>query len=106
MCHFRENLKKVRQEVYFHAGEFKAILNGKDFKKTFKVMEEDKLSRPPKDFPADFVDIDLLKYKSYTVFHALSDEVLLGKNLQDYFTSVFRVMHPLNRFINRGIEME
>ena len=96
-------LKKVRQEVYYHSDEFKTILNGKAFNKTFRIMEEDKLSRPPKDFPTDFKDIDLLKYKSYTVFHALSDEVLLSKNLHKYIVDAFKVMHPFNRFINRGL---
>jgi uncharacterized protein (TIGR02453 family) len=98
-----EVLKKARQEIYFNAEEFKGILNGKDFKKTFKVMEDDKLSRPPKDFPADFKDIELLKYKSYTVFHLMKDETVLGKDLQDYMVKVFKVMQPFNGFINRGL---
>ena len=98
-----EVLKKARQEVYYHAEEFKGILNGAAFKKTFTVMEEDKLIRPPKDFPADFADIDLLKYKSYTVMHAMTDETVLGKNVQDYMVKVFKVMQPFNGFINRGL---
>ncbi len=97
-------LKKARQEVYYNADEFKGILNANDFKKTFRVMEDDKLIRPPKDFPADFKDIDLLKYKSYTVFHAVTDEALLNKNFLEYAAGVFKVMHPFNRFINRGLK--
>ncbi len=97
-------LKKARQEIYYHAEEFKRILNDKEFKKTFVLMEEDKLIRPPKDFPADFPDIDLLKYKSYTVFHSLPDKVLLSKNLQEYAVKIFKVMYPFNNFINRGLE--
>lgn len=96
-------LKKARQEVYYHSEEFKSILNGKEFKKVFRQMEEDKLSRPPKDFPADFKDVDLLKYKSYTVLHTVKDETLLGKDLMEYIASVFKVLHPFNRFINRGL---
>jgi uncharacterized protein (TIGR02453 family) len=97
-------LKKARQEIYFNADEFKGILNAKDFKRNFKVMEDDKLIRPPKDFPADFKDIDLLKYKSYTVFHAMTDEVVMSKNLPEYIAGVFKVMHPFNRFLNRGLK--
>ncbi len=97
-------LKKARQEVYYNADEFKGILNANDFKKTFRVMEDDKLIRPPKDFPADFKDIDLLKYKSYTVFRAVTDEALLNKNFLEYAAGVFKVMHPFNRFINRGLK--
>jgi uncharacterized protein (TIGR02453 family) len=99
-----EVLKKARQEIYFNAEEFKGILNGKDFKKTFKVMEDDKLSRPPKDFPADFKDIDLLKYKSYTVLHALDDKTVLSEGFEEYALKVFKVMEPFNRFLNRGLK--
>lgn len=98
-----EVLKKARQEIYYNAEEFKGIINSREFKKTFRQMEDDKLSRPPKDFPADFPDIELLKYKSYTVFHQMTDETLLGKNLQEYMVGVFQVMVPFNRFINRGL---
>jgi len=99
-----EVLKKVRQEVYYNAEEFKGIINEKVFRKTFRMMEDDKLSRPPKDFPADFKDIELLKYKSYTVLHGLSDAEVLGNNFQDYMVKVFKVMAPFNRFLNRGLE--
>jgi uncharacterized protein (TIGR02453 family) len=97
-------LKKVRQEVYYHAEEFKGLLEGKEFKKTFKLMVDDKLSRPPKDFPADFKDIDLLKYKSYTVFHSVDDKTVMSEGFVDYAVKVFRVMEPFNRFLNRAIE--
>jgi uncharacterized protein (TIGR02453 family) len=98
-----EVLKKARQEVYYHAEAFKGILNDGGFKKTFRVMEEDKLSRPPKDFPADFEDIDLLKYKSYTVMHGMTDETVTEKNFLDYMVKVFKVMQPFNGFLNRGM---
>jgi uncharacterized protein (TIGR02453 family) len=99
-------LKKVRQEVYFHADEFKGILNDAAFKKTFRMMEEDKLKKPPKDFPADFADIDLLKYKSYTVLHGVSDETVTSADYVEYAVKVFMVMFPFNAFLNRGIGME
>jgi uncharacterized protein (TIGR02453 family) len=98
-------LKKARQEIYYHSDEFKGILNNKEFKKIFRQMEEDKLSRPPKDFPADFKDIDLLKYKSYTVVHAINDEIITGADFVGYTRNVFNVLFPFNNFINRGLEL-
>lgn len=99
-----EVLKKARQEVYYHADEFKGILAEGRFRKTFRLMEEDKLSRAPKDFPGDFKDIDLLKYKSYTVMHGMTDERVTGEGFEDYAVEVFKVMRPFNAFINRGLD--
>ncbi len=64
-----EELKKARQEILYNIDDFKSIINKPSFKKTFGEIEGEQLKRPPKDFPADFPDIDLLKFKSYTVMH-------------------------------------
>lgn len=98
-------LKKIRQEIYFHSDDFKKIIHEKKFAATFKLMEEDKLSRPPKDFPADFGDIELLKYKSYAVIHDISPGRFAGSGIEDYLLEVFKVMLPFNRFLNRGVQM-
>jgi uncharacterized protein (TIGR02453 family) len=98
-------LKKVRQEIYFHADEFKGIIHDTKFREMFRLMEDDKLSRPPKDFPADFGDIGLLKYKSYAVIHDISIQQFMGEGLAEHLTSVFKAMYVFNRFLNRGLEM-
>ena len=61
-------LKKIRQEIYYNITEFKKILAEKEFVKYFRSIDDyEKMKNAPKDFPADFKDIDLLKFKSYTV---------------------------------------
>jgi uncharacterized protein (TIGR02453 family) len=65
-----EMLKRLREEVYYNTAEFKQIIHHKNFVKYFdKLIDEGKLVNPPKDFPKDFPDIDLLKHKNYTVVH-------------------------------------
>lgn len=56
-------LKIVRKEIYYNIEEFKAILENKKFKATFGPMDADKVKTAPRDFPADFPEIDLLKFK-------------------------------------------
>jgi len=97
-------LKKIRQEIFYNVDEYKKIISNSSFKKTFTQMEGEKLKRPPKDFPPDFPDIDLLKYKSYVVLHEVKDNVILGKNFEDYIIDVFKTMHPLNRFLNKALD--
>ncbi len=98
-----DRLKLIRQEIIYNVGEFKEIINAPGFRKTFGALEGDRLSRPPKDFPADFPDIDLLKFKSYTVMHTLAPGDLLSQKFMAHATATFRELHPLVKFLNRAL---
>ncbi len=97
-----DRLKKIRQEVLYNVEEFKRILNDPGFKKTFGSLDGERLKRPPKDFPADFPDIDLLKFKSYTVLHPVSGTTVLSDGFFDHALKAFRQLHPLVKFLNRS----
>lgn len=98
------SLKAIRQEIYYNVDEFKKIIYNDDFAKYFKHLEGEKLERHPKDFPADFSDIELLKFKSYVVLHPLADKILLSEVLLNYVIKIFKSMISLNHFINRALE--
>ncbi|MCF8369415.1 MAG: DUF2461 domain-containing protein [Bacteroidales bacterium] len=97
-------LKKLRQEVMYNMDEFSRILNKPSFKKTFGEMEGEKLKKPPKDFPPDFPEIELLKFKSYTVFHKCNITDVTGKDFVNYTVDTFKEMFPFIRFLNRVFE--
>lgn len=105
-CPPADVLKKVRKEVYNFTDEYKAIVLDKKFIKLFPEFYQDKLKMAPKGFPKDFEDIDLLKYKSYIVSHALSDGELSGPNGIKIIKEAIKTLKPLNDFINRGIAAE
>jgi len=96
-------LKKVRQEIFYNVAEFKKIINKKSFTSSFSFMESDKLIRPPKDFPADFPDIELLKNKSFVVLHEMANDQIINKNFEGHVKDVFKEMYDFNHFINRAI---
>ncbi len=98
-----DKLKKVRQEIMYNIDEFKSIIHKSTFQKTFSQIEGEKLTRPPKDFPADFTDIDLLKFKSYTVMHPVNTDIILGQNFEDYVVGIFKEMFALNQFLNKAV---
>lgn len=97
-------LKKVRQEIMYNVDEFKGIIQKSTFQKTYGQIEGEMLTRPPKDFPADFPDIDLLKFKSYTVLHSVDGGTITGPNFIDYAMHVFKELKPFNHFLNRAME--
>jgi len=96
-------LKKIRQEIMYNVDEYKNIINNPAFKKIFTQMEGEKLKRPPKGFPADFPDIELLKYKSYVVLHEVKDKNILSENFENNIIDVFKTMYPLNEFLNKAL---
>lgn len=97
-------LKNIRSEIYFNSTEFESILMEKQFKKTYGSLDDfDKLKKAPKDFPADFVDVELLKYRSYMVTQDVSAEMALSPGYLEHVLRAFRVLKPLVDFLNRGI---
>ena len=100
-----EVVKKLRTEIYFNAEKFKQIIENKEFINYFNVPDDsDKLKKPPKDFPADFPDIELLKYRSISIAHAINEKILYSSDLLEYSIMIFKAMLPLNRFLNQAIE--
>ena len=99
-----DTLKAVRSEILYHADEFKEIIQDKIFKKYFEHVEGEKLKRPPKGFPADFPDIELLKLKSYVALNRLGDKQIVLDGFEQYALKAFEVMHPFNRFLNRSFD--
>ncbi|MBE0647316.1 MAG: DUF2461 domain-containing protein [Bacteroidales bacterium] len=98
-------LKKIRQEIYYNIGEFKAILEAKELMKYAEGIDEmDKLIRPPKDFPADFPEIEILKNKHYTLSCHLSDDQLTNEGFPVFALRVFDLMHPFNLFLGRAMD--
>lgn len=98
-------LKGIRNEIFHNIEEFNAIISHKDFINHFgEISSEDMLKTAPKDFPKDWPQINLLKYKSYTLAKSLSDDQISKSNLMDEISKVFSAMLPFNNFINRVIE--
>lgn len=96
-------LKNIRYEIYNFPEEFLKIINTKEFTKTFGAINGEKLKRPPKDFPADYEHIDLLKFKSFTVSRKFSDDELTSSTYYTSLIKTFETMKPFIAFLNRAI---
>ncbi len=99
-----ETLKLLRSEVYYHSPELKSILEKPSFNKHFSGLGDfDKMKKAPKDFPADFPDIDLLKYRSYIVSQNIPDNVVAAGNYQNQIMEMLQELQPFMTFLNRAI---
>ncbi len=97
-------LKAIRSEILYNVDEFKEVVSEAKFKKYFSNIEGEKLKRPPKGFPADFPDIELLKFKSYVAINHISDKQVLSDSFVQYTLKVFEILSPLNIFLNRAFD--
>lgn len=97
-------LKAIRQEIAFNGDELRTILNHKDYKKYFNVMEGEQLKKTPKDYDADHPEIELLKYKSFLATSLCTDVQVTSNDFLNHATEVFMAMHPFNLFLNRAMD--
>jgi uncharacterized protein (DUF2461 family) len=100
-----DQLKKIRTEIYYNIQEFKDILENKTIGKVFGSLSEwDKQKLAPKDFPKDFPDMDLLKYRHYTLSTMLTDKQVCDKDFGKFVVKVFGMIKPLNVFLERALK--
>ena len=79
----KEDLNLIRQQIEVDSSLLKKVLNAKTFKAYYGNLQGEKLKTSPRGVDADHPEIELLRYKSYYVMHAFSDEEVLA----DDFTS-------------------
>lgn len=101
-----KQLAAIRQEIFYCTNEFKAIMAEPSYKKYFgdQFYSRKKLTRPPKGYPADWPDVDLLKWTDYTTMYDMPEKVILTDRLFDQVLKVWKASLPLNLFLERAIE--
>ncbi len=97
-------LKAIRTEIYNFTDEYKHIIFNKDFKSYFGDLDSEKLKSAPRDFPKDFPDIELLKFKSFTAGRQVSEKELFSETFPTELKKAFKLMSPFILFLNRAIE--
>ncbi len=99
-------LKRIRQEIYYNAEEFKKIVNEPKMKKLFGGLDEfDKQKLAPKGFPKEFPDIDLLKNKHFLVTLKIADQEITGKDFLKTSLNGFLLMKNFQDFLRRAVEV-
>lgn len=94
-------LKTLRKEISMYGKEFLNILNNKEFKKYFPELDQDdKLKKVPQGFEKEDPMAEYLKLKSFIVVYNLSDKEISDKSASKNLAKIFKVMKPLNDFLN------
>lgn len=96
-------LKRIRKEIFENPKEFREIIHQHEFQKAFGELYGEKLKTAPMGYPKDHPDIELVNYKSYTVLREVSDEFLVSPDLLNETLYYYKLMKPLNDFLNRAV---
>lgn len=95
-----ELLYEIRSEIFYNTNAFKAIIGNPNFRKFYpELWNIESLKKAPKGFPADFPDIDLLKYKHYVSSAGFSNETATSAGFHDFIMERIKATYPLNKFI-------
>jgi uncharacterized protein (TIGR02453 family) len=99
-----DEIKAIRQEIDYNFEEFEKIIKAPDFKKHFGgKLDGEKLKMVPKGYDASNPAIEYLKMKSFIAYKPLTNKDLDSKDLIKNVAETFKMMKPLNDFLNRAI---
>ena len=97
-----ETLRKVRNHIFQNPSIFKALISEKSFTNVFSGIQGEQLKTIPKGFPKDFPEMELLRFKSYTVFASIGD-IKLAEQFPENIIRMFKAMYPFIDFLNRAM---
>ena len=96
-------LKQLRRDICDNMDELTAIIDAPAFRHTFGSFTGEQLTRMPQGFPADTPRGELLRFKSYVVTSVKPESYFTAPDWLDHATEDFRLLQPLNRFLNYTI---
>jgi uncharacterized protein (TIGR02453 family) len=99
------HLKAIRQEIDYNTAQFKTIIEAEAFLNYFEGLSKtDKLKTCPKGYNPDNENIELLKLKSFTVFHSFTDEEIANINVIGEIVKGLSLICPLTNFIKNALQ--
>jgi len=96
-------LKKLRQTIYVNMDEFLEIIENREFKETYPILEGELQKRMPEGFPVDYPYADILKHKDFVVMAMKPDAFFNSENWKKQAICDFKKLYPFNRFLNYTI---
>ncbi|HRN95687.1 MAG TPA: DUF2461 domain-containing protein [Chitinophagales bacterium] len=101
----KEQLAKVRQEIYYNPEIFKEILNAKSFKSVYSEILGDKNKVLPSDYKEFVQEQPLIANKSFYYMAKLPTKLLLEDNFDEtLYKQYFKPAYGFNKFLLTALE--
>ena len=98
-----DQLAAARQELDYNGSKLLAITGTDTFKKYFKKIEGETLTRPPKGYDANHLYIELLKNKQFFVSTPITDAEWTTDGMEKKIAEAYKIVQPFNRFFKEAI---
>jgi len=96
-------LKQLREHIDYDFAALRKLAAEPDFAAYFGEIQGEKLVSAPKGYAKDHPAADLLRHKSWTVSHPLTDEEAQSPDMAENVVKGFTLMHPFIVFLNEGL---
>ncbi|MFT3757163.1 MAG: DUF2461 domain-containing protein [Pseudoxanthomonas sp.] len=98
--------RRIRQFIFDNPGSWKAAAHDVKFRRRFDFEQSEKLSRPPRGFPADFEFIDDLKHRNFVFWRDLDDATMTGPRLRKILADDFAALGPFVDYLCAALDLE
>ena len=95
----KEDIAKIRQEIYYNNKEFSKLLNDKGFKDKWKTLQGDKSKILPPEYKDFLKEQPLIANKQFWYFANLTRKDVTGDKLDELVLSYYRAALKMNRFL-------
>lgn len=95
----KEEIAKIRQEIYYNNADFKKLLNDKAFKEKFGTLKGDKNKVLEPDYKEFAKEQPLIANKQFWYYANLTRKDVTGDKLDSLVYSYFKAAYKMNRFL-------
>lgn len=101
-----DTLRRLRQFIFDNPGSWKAAAHAPAFRRTFDFEQTERLSRPPRGFPAEFEFIDDLRHKNFVFWRSLDDATMTGPRLRQSVAADLAMLGPFVDYLCAALDLE
>lgn len=98
--------RRVRQFIFDNPAAWKQAAHASAFRRRFEFEEGEKLTRPPRGFPADFEFIDDLKHRNFVFWRSLEDATMTGPRLRKIIATDIAALAPFVDYLCAALDLE
>lgn len=99
----KEELKKIRQEIYYNNKDFVRLLQIKSFKEHYKNLQGDKSKVLDPEYKSFAQEQPLIANKQFWYYANVSRKEIMGDKVDTLVLQHFKAGIPLNRFLMEAI---
>lgn len=101
-----DTLRRIRQFIYDNPASWEAAAHASALRKRFDLEESEKLSRPPRGFPAEFPFIEDLKHRNFVLWRPVEDATLTGPRLRQTLAKDLLALGPFVDYLCAALDLE